>query len=84
MRPPDLLIYLFLNKRNFFQFSNYRQNQELLIGGKNLRSPSKMSQPKKYTTTPTNVTSPTAMIQPTPRTPNKQLHTTPKKTLPIR
>ncbi|KAL7022436.1 hypothetical protein ACKWTF_012241 [Chironomus riparius] len=65
-------------------YPNPKQNHELLIGGKNLRSPSKMAQPKKYTTTPTNVTSPTAMIQQTPRTPNKQLHTTPKKTLPVR
>jgi hypothetical protein len=60
-------------------FINYRQPQDLhMIGGKNLRSPSKMQAPKKYTTTPTNITSPSA----TPRTPNKQLHTTPKKTLP--
>lgn len=53
-----------------------------MIGGKNLRSPSRMQAPKKYTTTPTNITSPTATMSATPRTPNKQLHTTPKKTLP--
>lgn len=42
-----------------------------------------MNPPKKYTTTPTttNVTSPTGIIQTTPRTPNKQLHNTPKKTV---
>lgn len=58
-----------------------RQTPELQIG-KNLRSPSRMAPPKKYTTTPTNqtITSPTTGI---PRTPNK-LHTTPKKTLPAR
>jgi hypothetical protein len=61
-------------------------NHEMMVGGKNLRSPSKMNAPKKYTTTPTNITSPTSgMIQQqTPRTPNKQIHTTPKKSLPAR
>ncbi|KAG5672774.1 hypothetical protein PVAND_002869 [Polypedilum vanderplanki] len=65
-------------------YPNPKSQNELVIGGKNLRSPSKMTAPKKYTTTPTNVTSPTAMLQQTPRTPNKQIHTTPKKTLPAR
>jgi hypothetical protein len=63
-----------------------RQTQDLsnLVGGKGLRSPSRMQAPKKYTTTPTNVTSPTSNMSATPRTPNKQLHTTPKKNLPAR
>ncbi|CRL07013.1 CLUMA_CG019979, isoform A [Clunio marinus] len=62
-------------------YPNSKTTPELQIG-KQLRSPSKMMAPKKYTTTPTNqtITSPTTGI---PRTPNKH-HTTPKKTLPVR